>query len=282
MRTKTLSFSILFSFLLLVTSLSGYDNIAAKYCEAMDYTYTIEHSKHGDQVGVCVLPDDTKVDAWAFYKGKVAKRFSYCAKNGYRMINKSYKKNGYSVDVPICEKQRKDGSAEELTMVDIMAQEGKITIQKERPLLKKDRRIKLENPTKKRVLPKRTEARKEVRTYPSALDWRNYNGHSYIGAVRDQGSCGSCYAFGAAASAEGSYNFLNGLYDSNTIDLSEAYIVWCLGEYGPYSSHFGGCDGADYDYAELQALTVEGSHTKRTFPIPAMIRVAVPMEVIRL
>ncbi|MCP4157879.1 MAG: hypothetical protein GY757_59770, partial [bacterium] len=41
------------------------------------------------------------------------------------------------------------------------------------------------------------------KTLPSSFDWRDYNGHSYIGAVRDQGSCGSCYSFGANAAAEG-------------------------------------------------------------------------------
>ncbi len=50
------------------------------------------------------------------------------------------------------------------------------------------------------------------KTLPAAFDWRNYNGHSYIGPVRDQGGCGSCYAFGASAAAEGVYNFANGLY----------------------------------------------------------------------
>ncbi|MEA1928951.1 MAG: C1 family peptidase, partial [Candidatus Auribacterota bacterium] len=30
---------------------------------------------------------------------------------------------------------------------------------------------------------------------PEEFDWRDYNGHSYIGPIRDQGGCGSCYAF---------------------------------------------------------------------------------------
>lgn len=104
------------------------------------------------------------------------------------------------------------------------------------------------------------------KTLPAAFDWRSYNGHSYIGPVRDQGSCGSCYAFGASAAAEGTYNFANGLYDSNCVDFSESFIMWCLGSISPYSSHFGGCDGADYDYYELEALVQEGTIPEAYFP----------------
>jgi hypothetical protein len=104
------------------------------------------------------------------------------------------------------------------------------------------------------------------KTLPTSFDWRNYNGHSYIGDIRDQGSCGSCYAFGANAAAEGTYNWAMGLYDGNCVDFSESFIIWCLGTYGPYSAHFSGCDGADYDYAELEALTVEGVCLESSFP----------------
>lgn len=101
---------------------------------------------------------------------------------------------------------------------------------------------------------------------PSSFDWRSVDGKSYIGPIRNQGGCGSCYAFGAAAAAEGTYNKAMGLTDANVVDLSESYIAWCLGEYGPYSSHFGGCGGADYDYAELTALTIEGVTFEANFP----------------
>jgi C1A family cysteine protease len=103
-------------------------------------------------------------------------------------------------------------------------------------------------------------------TLPSSFDWRNYNGRSYIGSIRNQGSCGSCYAFAAAAAAEGTYNRAMGLYDGNCVDFSESFIIWCLGKYGPYYAHFSGCDGADYDYQELEALTVEGVCLESSFP----------------
>ena len=101
---------------------------------------------------------------------------------------------------------------------------------------------------------------------PEALDWRSYEGRAYIGPIRDQGYCGSCYSFGAAATAEGAYNLAKNLYDENCADFSEAYIAWCLGDLPEYFPHFYGCDGSDYDYMELEALTSEGVADESDFP----------------
>ena len=101
---------------------------------------------------------------------------------------------------------------------------------------------------------------------PSSFDWRNHNGRSYIGPIRNQGNCGSCYAFAACAAAEGTYNRSRGRYDENCADFSESFIIWCLGRLAEYNSHFFGCDGADYDYYELEALTAEGVCSESDFP----------------
>jgi len=101
---------------------------------------------------------------------------------------------------------------------------------------------------------------------PASFDWRYHDGHAYIGPVRDQGGCGSCYAFGACAAAEGTYNWATGNFDTNCADFSESYIIWCLGRLPAYSSDFFGCDGASYAYMELEALTVEGVTDDSDFP----------------
>ena len=95
-------------------------------------------------------------------------------------------------------------------------------------------------------------------TLPEKFDWRDLAGRSYIGPIRNQGTCGSCYAFAAAAAAEGTYNFALGMYDGACVDFSEAFIVWCLGALPEYQTHLYGCGGAGYKYAELDALTREG------------------------
>jgi len=101
---------------------------------------------------------------------------------------------------------------------------------------------------------------------PASFDWRNRDGKSYIGPVRDQGGCGSCYAFGACAAAEGAYNRALGLFNENCADFSEAFLAWCLGSLPEYFDHFGGCDGADFEYQELQALVDYGICRESDFP----------------
>lgn len=107
---------------------------------------------------------------------------------------------------------------------------------------------------------------KKRETLPASFDWRNKDGHSYIGPVKHQGECGSCYSFAANAAAEGAYNVATGKYDANCADFSESFIIWCLGKISPYSDHFGGCEGADSDYYELQALTEKGIINESVFP----------------
>jgi len=98
---------------------------------------------------------------------------------------------------------------------------------------------------------------------PDAFDLRDINGHSYIGPVRNQGSCGGCYAFGALAAAESTYNRAMGLSDDAAANFSESFIIWTLSK---YYDGLKGCDGTDYSYDELSGVLEYGVVTESAYP----------------
>ena len=58
----------------------------------------------------------------------------------------------------------------------------------------------------------------------TAVDW---TAQGKVTAVRNQGSCGSCWAFSAAAAIEAAYLLKSG----TTLDLSEQQLVDCTYDY---------------------------------------------------
>jgi C1A family cysteine protease len=64
---------------------------------------------------------------------------------------------------------------------------------------------------------------------PAAYDLRNIGGKNFITPIKDQGSCGSCVAFGTCASIEGQYRVQRN-DPTLPIDLSEAHLFFVLGK----------------------------------------------------
>jgi C1A family cysteine protease len=63
--------------------------------------------------------------------------------------------------------------------------------------------------------------------YPSSFDLRNVGGKNYITPVKNQGGCGSCVAFGTAATVEGTYKKILNRPNENP-NLSEAHLFYCV------------------------------------------------------
>jgi len=63
---------------------------------------------------------------------------------------------------------------------------------------------------------------------PASFDLRNVNGANYTTPVKDQGSCGSCVAFGTVGSMEHVARFTRGT-PALPLDLSEAQLFYCHG-----------------------------------------------------
>ncbi|MBE9467574.1 MAG: DUF333 domain-containing protein [Bacteroidetes bacterium] len=249
---------ILFIFLAfsisIISAQKGFITPAAKYCQMLGYQFEISLNTEGNQVGMCVLPDGKKVNAWDFFKGKVAQEYSYAAKYGFDIETVVEEIDGYTTEYAVCISEKK-GEETRIPLVKLMELNGEPLFEKENIDLSSSLNTATFDPNFK-----------AAKSLPTSFDWRNKDGHTYIGGVRAQGNCGSCYAFAATATAEGTYNVATNNYDGNCADFSESYIAWCLGSMSAYSSHFNGCGGADYDYQELQALTDIGTVDESYFP----------------
>ena len=262
-KIKFILFLIFFSLISKVIIFS-LPNPAAIYCTKLGYPYSIEKDSLGNEHGYCLLPNGIKVNAWEFYRGLVYPEYSYCALKGYNIILDTIDMGTYKTYCPTCvEYDSLNNIKEKIKMLDLMNQNGDSLFNFQE--INNEENFPIKYKKKNKDLP-------HILQTPESFDWRNYNGHNYVNDVRDQGNCGSCYAFAAVACAEGIYNNYTGSYDDNRKSFSESFIMWCLGKLPQYSSHIYQCQGADFSYSELDAQTgigysqTTGVVTEESFP----------------
>ena len=78
---------------------------------------------------------------------------------------------------------------------------------------------------------------------PASVDWRDHNGN-FVSGIRDQGQCGSCWAFSMTGALE-SYVLLNQNKPGTDLNLSEQVLISCGGA--------GSCNGGQLDASYLQS-----------------------------
>jgi C1A family cysteine protease len=89
----------------------------------------------------------------------------------------------------------------------------------------------------------------------SSLDWRTKNA---VTPVKDQGNCGSCWAFSAVQTVESAYLLKNTKTNATDFLLSEQELVSC-------DKQDGGCLGGDI-YSAFQFLQWSGLTTEEKYP----------------
>merc|ERR1719147_478875 len=94
---------------------------------------------------------------------------------------------------------------------------------------------------------------------PEAVDWRT-NG-SIVTPVKNQGHCGSCWAFSTTGSLEGQH----AIKKSALLSFSEQQLVDCAG--GKYGNH--GCSGGLMDLAFTYIKKVGGIEAEAAYPYKA-------------
>jgi putative hemolysin len=181
----------------------GMANPAAVYCRELGYEHRTVDTDEG-QSGVCIFPDGSECDEWQFLQGKCGQTHSYCARQGYDSITKTDGKDPISRVYSVCVRGHETiGAATELMGLSQEATRGSFPV--------------AEGPSS-------PEQGVSAVGAPSSFDWRNYDGGDWMTPVKNQGSCGSCWAFSAVGVVEAIYNIASNDPDLD-LNLAEQYLV---------------------------------------------------------
>jgi len=255
MRLKIFLVLISFFVILNPSSVFALQNPAAVYCKDLGYNYKKVKIEQGER-GVCVFPDK-ECDAWDFYAGTCGKEYSICAKRGHEIKTKTDGKNPFSQKYSVCVVEQKDEGITNL----INLTKGGISIKPERCSSNDDLGHSYCNGTttykhcnypqgweyyecsegalcfqysedyvscQQTFIASQTVSASAISqsSLPSSFDWRNKDGQDWMTPAKDQGNCGSCWAFATLGFVEAYINIAN--YDSDLdLDLSEQNIVSC-------------------------------------------------------
>jgi len=217
-------------------------NPAAAYCQTvMGYDYQVVTAADGAQNGLCSMPDGDTCDQWDFYAGKCGQAYSWCEQAGYRLETRSDGKDPYSFEYSTCvdKEGRAVGSTAILSGLTALESPKKVDMAalgfKDEP----------EAPREDHGVP------------PASFDWRNYLGQNWVTPVKDQLTCGSCWAFSAVGVAEASHNIIAS--NSNLdLDLSEQYLV--------STCYTGGDCGGGLEYNALAYIKTDGVTDEACYP----------------
>lgn len=101
----------------------------------------------------------------------------------------------------------------------------------------------------------------KVNANPTEIDWTNKDGKSYVTPVKNQGSCGSCWAFSTTGSLEARYAIKHSVTGDDIPSLSEQELVDCSSAEGNQ-----GCNGGLMDDAFKYVEKAKGLCSEKEYP----------------
>jgi hypothetical protein len=206
-------------------------NPAAVYCLDLGYSYTIVDQLDGGQAGACTLPDGTVCDAWDFLGGTCGPKFTICGLQGLKTVVRDDGRDPFLLHYAACF----DAAAKTLQSVtDMMDLARKVG---GNPMLM-DASLPAEPPVQG-AEESRVGAAADL---PGSFDWRDYAGGDWTTPIKNQGMCGSCWAFAAVGVAEAAHNIAAGNPDLDP-NLAEQYLV------ADCATSAGACDGGNHGVA---------------------------------
>ncbi|KAF4669530.1 hypothetical protein FOL46_001353 [Perkinsus olseni] len=111
------------------------------------------------------------------------------------------------------------------------------------------RPIKVDEKMKEKML---VQAEDDATDLPASVDWRDKN---VLNPIKNQGDCGSCWAFSATGALEAQYAIATG----KLLSFSEQQLVDCSGGYGNEGCN-GGIMDAAYNYTQHYGIDQESTY----------------------
>ena len=192
-------------------NLTGMGNPAAVYCQELGYQFkTIVDNK--GEYGVCIFPEGQECDAWEFLQGDCGQDHSYCAHHGLVLVVKKDGNKGLTRSYAVCVDEKHQEVGKPADMMELEQKSLGCGVDLEE--------------TRMPELARAEPAQPLDFTPPVSFSWYDeYNpSNDWLSPVKNQGICGSCWAFSAVGVAESVINIAQGdpTYDLN---LSEQYLV---------------------------------------------------------